>query len=162
MKGRAQIELTGSDRVRWLNGMVTNNIRDLAQGRGVYTFMLNPQGRILADFYVYNRGDRLLIDTDQSQAEKILAAFDHYIIMDDVAVSNLSLESAAIGVGGPNSREVLRAAGLELPELAPLEFADSVLAGDESDRAADRPSGGRVIRTVAGAGACPGAARRLC
>jgi folate-binding protein YgfZ len=125
VKGRAQIGLTGSDRVRWLNGMVTNNIRDLARGRGVYAFMLNPQGRILADFYTYNRGDRLLLDTDQSQAEKILAAFDHYIIMDDVEVSNLSLESAAIGVGGPNSREVLRAAGLELAGLAPLEFADS-------------------------------------
>jgi folate-binding protein YgfZ len=125
VKGRARIELTGSDRVRWLNGMVTNNIRDLDRGRGVYAFMLNPQGRILADFYVFNRGDRLLIDTDQSQAEKILAAFDHYIIMDEVEVSNLSLESAAIGIGGPNSRDVLRAAGLELRELAPLEFADS-------------------------------------
>jgi folate-binding protein YgfZ len=125
VKGRARVGLTGSDRVRWLNGMVTNNIRDLAPGRGVYTFMLNPQGRILADFYVFNRGDRLLIDTDQSQAEKILAAFDHYIIMDEVEVSNLSLESAAIAVAGPNSRDVLRAAGLELRELAPLEFADS-------------------------------------
>ena len=125
VKGRARIGLTGSDRVRWLNGMVTNNIRDLARGRGVYAFMLNPQGRILADFYVFNRGDRLLIDTDQSQAEKILATFDHYIIMDEVEVSNLSLESATIGVGGPNSRKVLRAAGLELAELAPLEFADS-------------------------------------
>jgi folate-binding protein YgfZ len=124
LKGRAKIELTGSDRVRWLNGMVTNNIRDLARGRGVYAFMLNPQGRILADFYAYNRGDRLLIDADQSQAEKILAAFDHYIIMDDVEVSNLSREWAAIGIGGPNSRAVLRAAGLELPGLAPLEFAD--------------------------------------
>jgi folate-binding protein YgfZ len=125
VKGRARIGLTGSDRVRWLNGMVTNNIRDLARGRGVYAFMLNPQGRILADFYVFHRGDRLLIDTDQSQVENILAAFDHYIIMDEVEVSNLTLESAAIGVGGPNSREVLRAAGLELAGLAPLEFADA-------------------------------------
>ena len=125
LQGRAQIELTGSDRVRWLNGMVTNNIRDLARGRGVYAFMLNPQGRILADFYAYNRGDRLLIETDQSQAEKVLTAFDHYIVMDDVAVSNLSLERAAIGVAGPESGAVLRAAGFELPQLAPLEFADS-------------------------------------
>jgi folate-binding protein YgfZ len=125
VKGRARIGLTGSDRVRWLNGMVTNNIRDLARGRGVYAFMLNPQGRILADFYVFNRGDRLFLDTDQSQAEKILATFDHYIIMDEVEVSNLSLESAIIRVGGPNSREVLRAAGLEVVELEPLEFADS-------------------------------------
>ena len=81
---RAKISLTGADRVRWLNGMVTNNIRDLAADRGVYAFLLNPQGHILGDLYAYNRGDSILIDTDRSQLEKILATFDHYIIMDDV------------------------------------------------------------------------------
>jgi glycine cleavage system aminomethyltransferase T len=53
---RAKLSVTGGDRVRWLNGMVTNNIRDLAAGRGVYAFLLNPQGRILGDLYAYNRG----------------------------------------------------------------------------------------------------------
>ena len=62
---RAKISLTGSDRVRWLNGMVTNNVRDLAPGRGVYAFLLNPQGHILGDLYAYNRGESLLVDTDQ-------------------------------------------------------------------------------------------------
>jgi glycine cleavage system aminomethyltransferase T len=46
---RSKIALTGSDRVRWLNGMVTNNIRDLAVGHGVYAFLLNPQGHTLGD-----------------------------------------------------------------------------------------------------------------
>src|ERR1700734_1659137 len=85
---RAWVSLTGGDRVRWLNGMVTNNIRDLAVGRGVYAFLLNPQGRILGDLYAYNRADSLMIDTDKSQSEKLLATFDHYIIMDDVEVAN--------------------------------------------------------------------------
>ncbi len=48
---RAKIAVTGSDRVRWLNSMVTNNVRDLASGHGVYAFMLNAQGRIQADLY---------------------------------------------------------------------------------------------------------------
>ena len=72
--------------MRWLNGMVTNNIRDLKPGRGVYAFLLNPQGHILGDLNAYNRGESLLVDTDQSQVEKILAVFDKYIIMDDVEV----------------------------------------------------------------------------
>src|ERR1700680_452984 len=67
---RARIELTGGDRVRWLNGMVTNNIRDLAVGHGVYSFLLSPQGRVLGDLYAYNRGDSLMLDSDQSQSEK--------------------------------------------------------------------------------------------
>ena len=52
---RAKISLTGGDRVRWLNGMVTNNIRDLGADQGVYAFLLNPQGHILGDIYAYNR-----------------------------------------------------------------------------------------------------------
>ena len=50
---RAKIALTGGDRVRWLNGMVTNNIRDLGEGQGVYAFLLNPQGHILGDMFAY-------------------------------------------------------------------------------------------------------------
>ena len=118
---RAKVLLGGNDRVRWLNGMVTNNIRDLAQGRGVYAFLLNPQGRILADMYAYNRGDSLVIDTDRSQLEKILATFDHYIIMDDVEVKDLSEQITAVGVAGPKARTVLQAAGVTMPETQPLQ-----------------------------------------
>ncbi len=121
---RAQISLTGSDRTRWLNGMVTNNIRDLAPGHGVYAFLLNPQGHILGDLFAYNRGESLRIDTDQAQLEKILAAFDKYIIMDDVEVANLTSQQAGIGIAGPKSSEALRAAGLDLPDLKPLQFAE--------------------------------------
>src|SRR5262250_1663725 len=66
---RMKIRLTGTDRVRWLNGMVTNNIRDLALGEGVYAYLLNPQGHILGDLYAYNRGDSIVVDTDRSQVE---------------------------------------------------------------------------------------------
>ena len=92
---RARLSLTGGDRVRWLNGMVTNNIRDLAVGHGVYAFLLNPQGRILGDMYVYNQGEALIVETDRSQVEKIIATFDHYIIMDDVEVTNISEKQTA-------------------------------------------------------------------
>jgi folate-binding protein YgfZ len=131
---RAKISLTGVDRVRWLNGMVTNNIRDLAVGRGVYAFLLNPQGKILGDLYAYNRGDSgasgsiassaILVDTDQSQLEKILATFDHYIIMDDVEVKSLD-QMTTLGVAGPKAREVLRASGIEIPEAQPLQIFDA-------------------------------------
>src|ERR1700738_5404015 len=123
---RAKIALTGSDRVRWLNGMVTNNIRDLEPGRGVYAFLLNPQGHILGDLYAYNRGESLLVDTDQAQVEKILAVFDKYIIMDDVEVANVSDQLIAVGIAGPKSRETLRAAGFEVPERKLLQFVEVI------------------------------------
>jgi folate-binding protein YgfZ len=122
---RAQLSLTGTDRVRWLNGMVTNNIRDLAAGSGVYAFLLNPQGRILGDLYAYNHGESIVVDTDASQLEKILATFDHYIIMDDVEVTNLSEQWTTLGIAGPRSRDVLRAAGIEIPEARPLQIFEA-------------------------------------
>jgi folate-binding protein YgfZ len=137
----ASIALTGGDRVRWLNGMVTNNIRDLSAGRGIYAFLLNPQGHILGDLYAYNQGDSLLIQSGRFQLEKLLATFDHYIIMDDVEVADVTDQRAGIGAAGPRSREVLRAAGLEVPKLDPLQFVDlpwhdstlTVVRGDYPD-----------------------------
>ena len=119
---RAKISLTGNDRVRWLNGMVTNNVRDLAVDRGVYAFLLNPQGHILGDLFAYNRGESLMVDTDLSQFEKILATFDHYIIMDDVAVENLSDQLTALGVAGPQGRSILQAADVKIPDPSPLQI----------------------------------------
>lgn len=121
---QAKIQLTGNDRVRWLNGMVTNNVRDLPIGFGVYAFLLNPQGHILGDLTAYNRGEHLLVETDGSQLEKILATFDHYIIMDDVEVTTVSDKLTTLGLTGPNSDSVLKAAGLDLPQLRPLQMAD--------------------------------------
>ncbi len=139
LDSRATISITGSDRTRWLNGMVTNNIRDLESGRGVYAFLLNPQGHILGDLCAYNRGESLFINTDRSQAGTILSVFDKYIIMDDVEAANVE-QLTAIGIAGPKARETLLLAGFEVPHAGPLQFIDSqwhqisvtVVRGDNS------------------------------
>jgi len=122
--GRGKVSLTGNDRVRWLNGMVTNNVRDLAASHGVYAFLLNPQGRILGDLYAYNRGHDLLLDTDRVQLEKLLPVFDHYIIMDDVEVADISGQVASIGVAGPKAEAILNSAGIETAGLSELELRE--------------------------------------
>jgi folate-binding protein YgfZ len=140
---RAKIALTGGDRVRWLNGMVTNNVRDLSVGQGVYAFLLNPQGHILGDLFAYNRGESITVDTDCGQAEKILATFDHYIIMDDVEVANISERVTALGVAGPKTHEVLTAAGFQIPEMQALQVKSvtwqgvecALVRGEEAERA---------------------------
>src|SRR5205809_351833 len=43
---RGKIVVTGEDRARWLNGMLTNNVRDLPLNHGNYNFLLNSQGQI--------------------------------------------------------------------------------------------------------------------
>jgi folate-binding protein YgfZ len=126
---QARLVLSGEDRVRWLNGMVTNNIRDLALNQGNYSFVLNPQGRNLGDVVTHNRGDYLLVTTDRDQTPKLKELFDRYIIMDDVEIEDISDKLAAIGVAGPTAATVLSAAGIEVAPLAPGEVSDPVWQG---------------------------------
>ncbi len=121
---RAKIVATGADRVRWANGMVTNNIRDLAPEHGNYNFLLNAQGRILGDLYVYNRGEYLLMDTALWQAPKLLETMNRYIIMDDVELTEITKKLTAIGVQGPRAAEILRDTGINFPEVEPMLVQD--------------------------------------
>src|SRR5579872_5327997 len=121
---RAKLTVCGEDRTRWLNGMVTNNIKSLPLNHGNYSFVLNPQGRIQGDLYAYNRGEFLLLDTEASQVEKLKAVFDHYIIMDDVEIEDASGKIASIGVQGPGAREILRKTGMEFDAVEPAQVLD--------------------------------------
>lgn len=121
---RAKMTAKGRDRVRWLNGMVTNTVKDLPLNRGNYSFVLNAQGRILGDLYIYNRGEYLLLDTDRSQLEAVRSTLKRFIIMDQV-----ELEPAegikAIGVCGPRSRQIVSATlGIDVDGLEPLQVFD--------------------------------------
>lgn len=124
LSARAKLTVSGNDRVRWLNGMVTNNIRDLKPGSGVYCFLLNPQGRIQGDLYAYNRGEDLLLDIDGTQTEKITSLLRKHIIMDKVTITDISQQLSALGVSGPDAGRVLTKALGSLPPLQPLQFAE--------------------------------------
>jgi folate-binding protein YgfZ len=101
---RAFLRITGPDATRWLNGMVTNNIKDLQPGEGNYNFLLNAQGRIQADCTLYREyrepesGDpRYLLQSDTAQLATIRQLLDKFIIMDDVELStSLDIYSATV------------------------------------------------------------------
>ncbi|MGH9517191.1 MAG: YgfZ/GcvT domain-containing protein [Terriglobales bacterium] len=120
---RVLLSLTGRDRTRWLNGMVSNNIRDLAVGTGVYAFVLTPQGHIQADVYAFNRGESLLVETDRMQAEALLRIFRKYIIMDKVEIEDLSEKVTVFAITGPQSADALASLGLS-KDLGQMQLAD--------------------------------------
>ena len=121
----ALVSLTGRDRVRWLNGMVSNNIRDLTMGRGVYAFVLNAQGHIHGDLYVFNRGESLILEIERGQFEKLLQTFRRYIIMDKLEVEDLGEKLAVVGLAGPSSTKVLDAEGFRVENLATLQLTEA-------------------------------------
>jgi folate-binding protein YgfZ len=121
---QAKLLIGGKDRTRWLNGMITNNIRDLAEGRGVYAFKLTPQGRNEGDLTAYNRGEHLMATTDREQLAKLQPLLQRYIIMDKVELEDISDKLSSIGIAGPKAAEMLAKAGIDAAQLEPGQVID--------------------------------------
>jgi len=118
-----RVAVRGEDRLRWLSGMVTNTVTDLAEHAGAWNLVLNAQGRIQGDVTVWRESDELELEIAADQYEKLLGHLERFIIMDDVELVPLNGEAAgmaraeaALGVTGPQASEVLERAGL--PVLA--------------------------------------------
>jgi folate-binding protein YgfZ len=112
---RGKILVTGSDRLRWLNGMVSNTVQSLPEGEGNYSFLLSVQGRIQGDCYVYRRSGDLLLDTGFDQIPALMRHLDHFIIMDDVELADVSRQWTALSLAGPGAPRVLATLGFSPP-----------------------------------------------
>jgi folate-binding protein YgfZ len=112
---RSFVKITGSDQIRWLNGMVTNTITGLEEGQRNYNFLLNAQGRILGDATIYRFSDHLLLETDRLQAAALIAHLDQFIIMDDVELQPLDASTTALGIAGPDAEAILTQLGFGTP-----------------------------------------------
>ncbi len=111
-----RVSVRGEDRSRWLSGMVTNAVETLPDNSGAYNLILNAQGRIQGDCYVWRDGDSLELELTVQQAEPLLAHLDRFIIMDDVELAPVEGISA-LGLAGPRAAEILNKVGIEtLPE----------------------------------------------
>src|SRR5580765_8652321 len=87
---RAYLRFTGPDRVRYLNAILTNNVKDLAAGLGVPSLFLSPQGRIQAEIETYADPDALFCISYAMIREQLIPALDKFIIMDDVTLADES------------------------------------------------------------------------
>ena len=116
---RGKILVTGGDRLRWLNGMVSNTVQTLPEGEGNYSFLLSVQGRIQGDCYVYRRAEDLLLDTNGDQIQRIMGHLDHFVIMDDVELADVSRQWTALSLAGPAAPRVLATLGFAAPTSSP-------------------------------------------
>jgi folate-binding protein YgfZ len=114
-----RVAVRGEDRFRWLSGMVTNTVNDLAPNAGAWNLVLNAQGRIQGDLTVWREAEELELEIAADQYDRLLGHLNHFIIMDDVELVPLSEEPAgetAMGLTGPLADDVL--GRLSLPTLS--------------------------------------------
>jgi glycine cleavage system T protein len=125
---RAQVRMTGEDRVSFLQGMISNDVKALRPGNGCPATLLTEQGRIVADLRVYALDTALLLDVDTRVKEKMLEALSRFIIADDVEMEDLSGQQTTISVQGPAAARVLAAAGLSLALDKPFQHQEASFA----------------------------------
>jgi folate-binding protein YgfZ len=118
LSGRGLIEVGGGDRVRWLDGMLSNDITALQPGvahSGCYATTLTAKGRIVADLHVLVRGDAFRLETAAAAVPGVLEHFERHLIADDVVLRDIGSSVDRLAVEGPLAEGLLeRAAGAAL------------------------------------------------
>lgn len=104
---RGLLRFTGPDRVSYLQGMVSNDVKTLREGKGVYAAILDVQGKILADVRIFCAGESFLLDLHASLKEKILAHLNRYLIADEVEISDLTDQYGIVSLQGPQTSALL-------------------------------------------------------
>ncbi|SEH59349.1 aminomethyltransferase [Halopenitus malekzadehii] len=119
--GYGIVVVTGEDRVEFVDDAVSNTV-PRANGEGVYALLLDPQGGIETDMYVYNAGERLLVFTPPNRAEPLVEQWRENVFIQDVEIRDASAEFGVFGVHGPTATEkiasVLNGAGSPEPALS--------------------------------------------
>jgi folate-binding protein YgfZ len=111
------IRVTGEDRVRWLNGMVTNAVQQLKDGEGNYNFLLSVQGRIQGDATIFAEPDALLIETAAFQLPALTTLLDRFIIMDDVELADATGSKSGLQIAGPRAASLITKIGLNVEDF---------------------------------------------
>ncbi len=87
LHNRAVISLTGDDTIDFLQGLISNDARPLANGNSIYAALLSPQGKFLHDFFLIPWCDKILIDVSTERAGDLLARLKIYRLRSKVEIA---------------------------------------------------------------------------
>lgn len=129
---RSRLCVVGADRVRFLHGQVTNDIKKLKPGEGCYAALVNAKGRTESDLNVYCLADELLLDFEPGLSGAVSERLEKYIIADDVQLVDVAALYGLLTVQGPRAAEAMQAMNWvsELPSQM-FSFTKFAMPGGE-------------------------------
>jgi len=104
---RIVVRMIGDDRVSFLHGMCSNDIKGLAAGAIMPALFLSEHAHVIADCFVWATDDALLLDIDRDAWPRVRAHLERLLVADDVEMEELG-EFAVIDVEGPNAHDAIR------------------------------------------------------
>ena len=100
LSDRVKLRLTGSDRVRFLNGQVTNDVRKANANLSMAACVLSAKGKMDALIFIGAGEDNLLVDADPELKETLAARLDRYLIADEVVIEDVTEDFVLFHVTG--------------------------------------------------------------
>lgn len=87
---RLVFEISGTDRVKFLQGLVTNDV-DKIDAALLYAALLTPQGKYLCDFFLFQRENSIFLDVDKTFAPGLIQRLNMYKLRADVLIEPTQL-----------------------------------------------------------------------
>jgi tRNA-modifying protein YgfZ len=87
---RAKFQITGTDRTRFLNGQITNDLRKTSETVAVEACVLNAKGKMNAHIFVSALGACFLVDAEPELRETLRIRLERYVIADDVQIEDVT------------------------------------------------------------------------
>ncbi len=116
---RGKLRFTGKDRITFLQGQITNDVKQLTEGQGLYAALLTIKGKMLADLELFQEGDAILMDLEPALIEKIRTQLSRYILAANVKIEDVSEKTTHLALQGPASIDLLiELSGEALPPLS--------------------------------------------
>lgn len=104
MLNRSILEITGPDRKKFLQGLITNDVNKATEKNLIYSAMLNAQGRFLYDFFIFEIGEKLILDCDALRRDEIFQKLNFYKLRAKVEIGkNDGMEVCQSSVVGHQS-----------------------------------------------------------
>src|SRR5215213_3092943 len=104
---RGWVVVSGADRRSYLHGLLTNDIASLQPGQGCYAAYLTPQGRMIADMWVYELGDLMMMTVLRDVKDTVLTKLDQFVFAEDVRLGDVSDTYTAVAVVGPGAAPIV-------------------------------------------------------
>jgi folate-binding protein YgfZ len=119
---RGFVVVSGKDRASYLHGLLTNDVVALKAGEGCYAAYLTPQGRMIADLWVYELGDVILLVMSRDVKDTVLTKLDQFIFTEDVQLGDVSGTFTCVAIVGPGAAKATTQTltGVPLEALASL------------------------------------------
>jgi len=127
---RGKIILSGKEHLKFLQGILTNDVNKLEVGKGLYATFLTPKGRIIADMRLYRRSDSVLIDLEPGLNEKVTELFLKYKISYKVNIEDSTETLSLMSIQGPSSKKLIeKTFGEKIPVMNEYDYITKSING---------------------------------